>query len=103
MKINNTVEKFITSVKQTGKALKKDPAELDSWCQLILDANLPDLPENYEYSHRIRVSGGKIMGEELISQRKFWSNELECWLCDDEKKVMDLPMIPKSHVEINFI
>lgn len=102
MKLNNTIEGFIASVKQAGKALKKDPAELDSWCQLILDANLPDLPENYEYTHRIRVSGGKIIGEELISQRVYWS-PMDCWAYDNVRKVMDLPRTPKSHVEIDFI
>lgn len=97
MIINNTIEKLINSIKQDSQFLKRDTAEIEKWCQLIVNANLPELPENYEYTYRMFVKKGEIVGEELISQRVYWEEPNTCWANDEIKPIMVLPAIPKSH------
>ena len=92
--VTNTPDKLIASIKMDGTALNKDTATIEHFCNLVLEANLPELATDYEYTHRLVAKDGGIVDTEIISHRRFWDSSLDCWNWDNETVVLVIPGRP---------
>jgi len=83
--MNNAVAKLIENIKLNARALAKDSSKVNEFCRQLEEMGLPELDGEREYTYRIKCDDGKMIGSEIISQRKFWSEELNCWRWDEEE------------------
>lgn len=93
MKLNNTKEKLLSSLKNTRKKMLKFNHYIpliyrNSFIKAVNKLNLPDLPKNQEYT--FIFDKNSPTKNSLITQTVFWDNNLKCWNYTNIQKICEI-------------